>query len=90
MNQPPTATLLDEAETLLQRALAWKVKKLGYPHPETLTVAHHLGQVYAKRDKWGNAKEVYERVLKGQPGAVDSAGTTTMTPLFILAQPVLT
>ena len=71
-NQPPT--VLDEAEKLLQRALSWKVKKLGYPHSETLTVAHHLGQAHTRRDKWGEAKEVYERALKGQAGAVETAG----------------
>ncbi|MCJ1313658.1 hypothetical protein MMC25_007337 [Agyrium rufum] len=55
----------DEAETLFERALAGREKKLGPEHPDTLGTVENLATVYRNQGRYGEAETLYERALAG-------------------------
>ena len=53
----------DEAESLLQKALAIWERVLGLEHPNTADSYNNLGVLYANQGKWAAAREYLEKAL---------------------------
>ena len=55
--------LYEQAEALLQRALATREEALGPGHPETATILNDLGRLYYLQGKYEQAESLLQRAL---------------------------
>jgi tetratricopeptide (TPR) repeat protein len=70
---------LNEAESMLDRALEDYEKALGRDHTSTLDTVNNLGLVYKEQGKLGEAEGMLDRALEGFQAALGPAHQKTQT-----------
>ena len=76
---------LDEAETMLRKAVAATRSHYGPDHPRLLTTLANLALLLAQREKFDEAEPLMQGVLKTQRRVLGPDHTNTLTTLINLA-----
>ncbi|NIP79333.1 MAG: protein kinase, partial [Gemmatimonadetes bacterium] len=76
----------EQAVDLLRRALAGKVTELGMESPETAEAMNQLGQAYARRARYDDARSLHEEALRIQQAVLGPADPAVAATLMDLAR----
>jgi serine/threonine protein kinase/tetratricopeptide (TPR) repeat protein len=76
---------LEQAQALLEQALATRLARLGAGHPDTLASKNSLALLYQAQDKFAPAEKLFQEVVQGLAAALGADHTRTLTAQHNLA-----